>query len=208
MTDREIDILKEQIAQIRLELADVKNMAATLGLLALEPNWGAEASRGMLPLREAMSQAQEEVERRIQKQRRRIEVPKGPSQHQWQVAQERLAVVRAVERMRDVGFSLARAIDLVRLEMDAAPCPATIRNWIAATAEGGAAALAPKHRGRVRKDYGWEGRAIELWSSPNQPAAAQVARQLVAEGYNNATPSRVRSFLKKQAGNDQYTYAH
>lgn len=120
----------------------------------------------------------------------------SPSQEQWQVAQERLTVVRAVERLRDVGLSLARAIDLVRLEMDAAPCPATIRNWMAAANKGGAAALAPKHRGRVRKDYGWEARAVELWSSPNRPAAATVARWLAAEGYDSATPSRVRAYLK------------
>lgn len=120
----------------------------------------------------------------------------SPSQGQWRVAQERLAVVRAVERLRDAGLSLAQAIEVTRHEMETAPCAATVRSWIAAAAKGGAAALAPKHRGRVRQDYGWEARAVEMWGSPNRPAAATVARWLVAEGFDSATPSRVRAYLK------------
>ncbi len=53
-----------------------------------------------------------------------------------------------------------------------------------------------RRRGRQRKAYGWEARAVELFGSPTRPAMAIVAYWLRGEGYPDATGSRVRRYLE------------
>ena len=78
----------------------------------------------------------------------------------------------------------------------AIPHVSTLRRCYEAANALGAAALAGNYKGRVRKDYGWEARAIELYNLPSKPAMSAVAMNLVEEGYDSATESRVRRYLK------------
>lgn len=73
----------------------------------------------------------------------------------------------------------------------------TLKRWIAAYVKHGKTGLLPKHTGRVRKDYGWEVRAVELYNIPSKPGFAAVASRLRMEGHASATDSRVSRFLEK-----------
>lgn len=80
-------------------------------------------------------------------------------------------------------------------------CPdrATLYRWdqrYTAYLAGQMAAAAPQQRGRQRRVYGWEARAIHLWQQPTKPAMSTVAYWLRGEGHDSATDSRVRRYLK------------
>lgn len=81
------------------------------------------------------------------------------------------------------------------LGAEAASVP-TLKRWISAFKREGKAGLLPKHTGRVRKDYGWEARAVALYNVPSKPGFADVAWALRSEGHAEATESRVKRFLK------------
>lgn len=73
----------------------------------------------------------------------------------------------------------------------------TIKRWLGLYMHGGGrAGLLPQHTGRVRKDYGWEPRAVALYNSPSKPGFADVAWRLRSEGQEAATESRVKRYLK------------
>ena len=97
---------------------------------------------------------------------------------------------------QSAGNSLAQALDDVRRRDPSLPSAATLRRWYAVWKQGGAGALLSKRSGRQRKPYGWEARAVDLYSSKTRPAAATVARWLRAEGYPDATDSRVLRYLQ------------
>lgn len=73
---------------------------------------------------------------------------------------------------------------------------ATIKRWMAAHKREGKTGLLPKHEGRVRKDYGWEARATQLFNLPSKPGYSGVALKLRKEGHESATESRVKRYLK------------
>lgn len=83
----------------------------------------------------------------------------------------------------------------------AGQCPhrATIYRWdekYAKHLQGREAEAAPQHKGRKRKDYGWELRALALYHAPSKPEYGAVAEALRDEGFTTATNDRVRRYLK------------
>lgn len=81
-------------------------------------------------------------------------------------------------------------------------CPnrATLYRWLADYEKymaGNALALTKKYTGRVRKLYGWEYKAIELFQRPSKPGYADVAFWLRTDyGFESATKSRVTRYLQ------------
>ena len=135
------------------------------------------------------------------------------SETQRSVAGLRAAVVGPLAQLVDAGASLNNAAELFCQQMQAglldvrarhalaglgeeSLSPATLKRWISAYRSGGPAALLPRHTGRVRQQYGWEARATELYNRPSKPAYAAVAFALTAEGFEGATESRVKRYLK------------
>lgn len=72
----------------------------------------------------------------------------------------------------------------------------TAKRWLSAYLKGGKNALLPRHTGRVRKDYGWEVRAVALYNIPGKPGFADVASKLIQEGFEDVTESRVARYLR------------
>jgi putative transposase len=72
----------------------------------------------------------------------------------------------------------------------------TIKRWLSAYLKGGKNALLPRHTGRVRKDYGWEARAVALYNIPAKPGFADVASRLIQEGFEDVSESRVARYLR------------
>ncbi len=109
---------------------------------------------------------------------------------------ERVRVCERIDELLEGGYSLSHAIGQLRGGDPSLPSAYTLRRLHAAWTAGGAAALMDRRRGRQRKPYGWEARAIELYNSPTRPARATVAYWLRGEGYSDATNSRVRRYLE------------
>lgn len=108
-----------------------------------------------------------------------------------------LARARVCERLAalvDDGMPFAAAAAKLP-DRGSLPSTSTLRRWVAAWRQGGAKSLADNRRGRQRKTYGWEARAVELYRAPTRPAAATVAHWLRGEGWPAATESRVRYYL-------------
>ena len=76
------------------------------------------------------------------------------------------------------------------------PSLPTLKRWLAAYKKQGKVGLLPNHTGRVRQDYGWEARAVELFNLPSKPGYEDVAHRLIGEGYDGVTFDRVRGYLK------------
>lgn len=76
------------------------------------------------------------------------------------------------------------------------PSVPTLKRWLAAYRDHGKAGLLPRHTGRVRRDYGWEARAVELYNLPGKTTPAAVAWKLRREGHESATESRVARYVK------------
>ena len=77
------------------------------------------------------------------------------------------------------------------------PSRNTLIKWINQYQATGVAGLLNGHTGRVRQDYGWEAKAIELYNIPGKPAYSWVAIKLREEhGFESATDSAVRRFIK------------
>lgn len=83
-----------------------------------------------------------------------------------------------------------------------AQCPdrATVYRWLNDLAKfknGNVLALTKQHTGRVRKTYGWEHKAIELFNLPSKPGYADVAYWLRTDhGFESATKSRVTRYMQ------------
>ena len=108
---------------------------------------------------------------------------------------ERVRVCRRIDELVDGGYSLSHAIGQLRGRDASLPSAGTLRRLHAAWIAGGVVALMDRRRGRQRKPYGWEVRAVELYNSPTRPAMATVAYWLRGEGYPGATNSRVRRYF-------------
>lgn len=91
---------------------------------------------------------------------------------------------------------LPLAATIALQELGNLPSLSTIKRWLTDAKAGGMAALLPEHTGRVRQDYGWEARAIHWYNIPSKPGYTAVALHLQAEGYADATESRVRRYLR------------
>lgn len=83
---------------------------------------------------------------------------------------------------------------------DVCPDRATLYRWLADFEKfktGNTLALTKKYTGRVRKTYGWEHKAIELFQLPSKPGYADVAFWLRTDyGFDTATKSRVTRYLQ------------
>ncbi len=83
-----------------------------------------------------------------------------------------------------------------------AQCPdrATVYRWLGDLEKfktGNTLALTKQYTGRVRKTYGWEHKAIELFNLPSKPGYADVAYWLRTDhGFDSATKSRVTRYLQ------------
>lgn len=89
--------------------------------------------------------------------------------------------------------------------LNGTPSDATLNRWVSAFQEGGLNALLPQYNGRPRGTYGWEARASFLFQSPSRPGFHTVADWLRDEGFDNATNSRVRRYLKSLPSNQAET---
>lgn len=76
------------------------------------------------------------------------------------------------------------------------PSRASLINWAKAYDLKGKSGLVDRYKPRQRKAYGWEGRAVELFNSPNRPGYNTVAYWLRNEGFDSAKDHRVRHYLK------------
>ncbi|MBL4832622.1 MAG: transposase [Pseudomonas sp.] len=78
------------------------------------------------------------------------------------------------------------------------PSTNTLKNWISAFEKDGLLGLLPQHKGSMRKNYGWESLALELYHRPQQPSMKKVARDLREDhGFDNATEHNVWYFLNQ-----------
>lgn len=117
------------------------------------------------------------------------------------VAQERANICKLIADLIADGLSLNRAIERYRRDTGDTTSASTLRRWHSIWREQGASALDDNRKGRQRKTYGWEARAIELWNQPQRPAMSTVALWLAEEGHGTATSSRVARFLKSLPAN-------
>lgn len=85
-------------------------------------------------------------------------------------------------------------------KMHLCPNPATVYRWFEKLKKfnnGNPKALTKGYKGRQRKLYGWEHKAIELFNLPSKPGYADVAYWLRTDhGFECATKSRVTRYLK------------
>ncbi len=103
----------------------------------------------------------------------------------------------ALEKMRR-GVSAKAAAKWLRATSPDGTMPSlpTLERMLASG--GDLYALAPKHKGRIRKDGGWEKLAHELYILPGQPSYAAIARRLREEhGFgDDATAGRVQTYIE------------
>jgi putative transposase len=127
-------------------------------------------------------------------------------------AELRAAIVAPLAKMVETGVSQNNAVRLflaraegglldpnsahVLKALGADGSESTLKRYLRAYIQGGKAALLPAHTGRVRKDYGWEARAVAIYNQPSKPGFADVAWRLRQEGHPEATESRVKRYLK------------
>ena len=78
----------------------------------------------------------------------------------------------------------------------ATPSHQALERWVSAYCRHGLDGLIPKHKGSERQAYGWEARALSLYQRPVKAAMSTVAWWLQQEGFDTATISRVRRYLK------------
>jgi putative transposase len=134
---------------------------------------------------------------------------------QRRTAELREVVVRPLVELVENGVSITRVAELfvARVKADTldnntrhvlkvlardgeVPSLPTMKRWLSAYKADGKSGLLPKHTGRVRREYGWEARAIELYNIPSKPGYMDVAQRLIFEGHQGVTESRVKRFIK------------
>lgn len=131
-------------------------------------------------------------------------------------AEAKMALTAAVRANAD-GNSLAYGIDrtLAQIvggrfeallgDLGNMPSAATLRRWVETCEAEGIHGFVKGGRGRARLAYGWETRAQYLFAQPMRPAMATVAYWLREEGFESATNSRVRRYLKNLPSNKAET---
>jgi putative transposase len=122
-----------------------------------------------------------------------------------EVARQRYAVIKGVLPIFDQGVSLHRcatqAVSAIEqgnatCKAGKAPSVATVKRWLKGFKAQGMEGLLPAFKGRSRKDYGWEARAIELFNIPGKSSYGDVTDQLRMQGYQGVTYERVKNYLK------------
>lgn len=110
-------------------------------------------------------------------------------------AKERLAMITpALERIQ-TGVSISQAAEWLAARGEGKSA-ATYCRWIQTYLTDGLAGLAPAYKGRTAREFGWEGRAVELFQEPVRRNMGEVADKLVQEGFEQVSYSRVRRYLK------------
>jgi len=104
--------------------------------------------------------------------------------------------VRLLKTQLDNGMADLRTQHIARVLGSKGLSEPNLKRWLSAYIKGDKAALLPKYTGRVRQDYGWEARAVELYQKPGKPGYADVASKLIEEGFDEVTESRVKRYLK------------
>jgi putative transposase len=103
------------------------------------------------------------------------------------------AMIRAQYEAELMPLAWQHAVD----QMGGLPSQSTLKRWLSGYKKHGLVGLLPEHTGRVRRNYGWEAKAIELFNVPSKTTMAGVAKELRYEyGFENATESRVARYLK------------
>lgn len=159
----------------------------------------------------------------------------NPTARAASVAQRRRVIVAEIRAIAVPGVSLDMAIEALELRYQKARLhPAvmdalaqTIKKgrpfisrsvlfgWVKAEKDGGKVALAPRHKGRVRVEGGWEAKAVELYNLPSKPSMAAVHRELrlvwafdctcdQVKNYLNALPAQLGANSAARLGKDLY----
>lgn len=127
------------------------------------------------------------------------------------IAELRAAAIRPLLDEVERGLGIRRASQLIAARLAAGtlsaaathamtmlsnPAAATLETWARKHEDGGLLALAEQRKGRQRKDYGWETRAVAMYQQPTRPTYSTVAHWLRDEGYESALDHRVRRYLQ------------
>ncbi|MBS3796692.1 Mu transposase C-terminal domain-containing protein [Pseudoalteromonas sp. BDTF-M6] len=143
-------------------------------------------------------------------------LPVQAEQSPWNSANEkarktaslRAVIIRYLVSKEDGGIATAFANLVAQVRQGTAPAAvanaistigklpgrATVYNWYNAYKEQGINGLLPGYKGKTAIAHKWLPRCLELYHSPNSPSFAQVADQLVKEGYD-AQHHQVRRFI-------------
>ncbi len=106
---------------------------------------------------------------------------------------------RAAEHIHHLAASPSHRLHRIALDLGKSGKPvgkAQIVRWVQSIEAKGKDALVDGRKGRTRTEYGWELRAMHLYARPQKPATTVVVDQLQREGFDNATYTRVRSYLQ------------
>jgi len=126
------------------------------------------------------------------------------SGRQQELAIARLKLIEPIIEQLSNGVTLNTAANWLASEIKSGsvkfagkrPSASTIKRYVTAYKKHGREGLLPNNKGRTRKDYGWEAEAIELYNISSKPDFSGVAWRLRQLGYDSATDSRVRRYLK------------
>lgn len=107
----------------------------------------------------------------------------------------------AIEHLLAQVASGEAAIELCKLadqlgRKNKSPSMATIQRWVSDYQNQGVLGLVSGHKGRERKTYGWEARALYWYQKPSKLAMASIADLLVQEEFEQVTVDRVTRYLK------------
>lgn len=116
-------------------------------------------------------------------------------------AERCLSIIRpALDRVRQCVSVRSAAAWLASQGPDLPSAP-TLERWLHQYLHDGITGLAPKYKGRQRKEHGWEALALELYAKPTRPAYSTVAIWLQQRGHASASEHLVRRYLKSLPSN-------
>jgi len=139
----------------------------------------------------------------------------NPTARAASVAQRRKVIVEEIRAIAIPGVSIDMAIKALELRyktrrlhpavMDALAqsikggrdfiSRSVLQSWVLMDKDGGKVALAPKHKGRVRVEGGWEVMAVEIYNAPSKPSMAAVHRDLRRKWAFDCTYEQVKNYL-------------
>lgn len=137
------------------------------------------------------------------------------------LANERRKLVIAVMKLLDEKqYTLRPAIEMFILQLEVGdadvqlikvarklgrkggiPSYSTLNRWVNGYNQHGLIGLVDNYKGSEREAYGWEARAVHLYSLPSKPSKSAVSRKLISEGFTSATETRVRRYLDSLPAN-------